>query len=338
MKVFFRCDSSFLIGSGHIMRCLNLANYLKKIGLESEFVTRPLEGSYYNLLEEKGFKIHLLPEHIANEQEDAMFFKSFLPKEKTIIVVDHYGLTEKWEGLFYNSHPIFCIDDLGRQHQVHALLDTNFRLDYKKPYNKKVPQDCKLFLGPGYSLIRDEFLKEPKSNPSNGKNIMVFFGGGDSKGDTLYFLQKLNSYKTELHWNIVVSANNKFLNEIKNISLVKNISLLIQPSSMAKVMSQSNYYFGSSGTITWERCFMGLVGSVFSIADNQVELAQNLEKGDYQPYLGHFNLDNFKSYMDFIKKEMSDRSVLVSRQRKILELVKPFPLETLKNLFEELQK
>ena len=46
MKATFRCDSSTLIGSGHVIRCRTLARQLRKEGVESYFVCRNHIGNF----------------------------------------------------------------------------------------------------------------------------------------------------------------------------------------------------------------------------------------------------------------------------------------------------
>ena len=46
MRAIFRCDSSTLIGSGHVIRCRTLARQLRKEGVESYFVCRNHIGNF----------------------------------------------------------------------------------------------------------------------------------------------------------------------------------------------------------------------------------------------------------------------------------------------------
>ena len=44
MKVAFRADASIEIGTGHVMRCLTLADRLRERGATTHFLCRPLDG------------------------------------------------------------------------------------------------------------------------------------------------------------------------------------------------------------------------------------------------------------------------------------------------------
>jgi len=59
MKIAFRVDSGFQIGTGHLMRCLALASYLKARGHDCLFLCRPLSGNFSNLVKDKFQLINL---------------------------------------------------------------------------------------------------------------------------------------------------------------------------------------------------------------------------------------------------------------------------------------
>ena len=61
MNVVFRVDASLEIGTGHVMRCLTLAEALRDSGAEVQFVCRLHPGNLIKLVCEKGFIVHELP-------------------------------------------------------------------------------------------------------------------------------------------------------------------------------------------------------------------------------------------------------------------------------------
>jgi UDP-2,4-diacetamido-2,4,6-trideoxy-beta-L-altropyranose hydrolase len=63
MKVVFRADASLEMGTGHIMRCLTLAQALTEKGVLVDFICREHLGHLIEFIETKGFKVHRLPRH-----------------------------------------------------------------------------------------------------------------------------------------------------------------------------------------------------------------------------------------------------------------------------------
>ena len=109
-KILIRCDSSLRIGTGHVMRCLSLAQKLHMNGYSIVFACRILNGNIIRTIEERQFKVHLLPlakdippdecsswreVSFAQEVKD---FGNVLKKENPAwVIVDHYDLNIDWE-------------------------------------------------------------------------------------------------------------------------------------------------------------------------------------------------------------------------------------------------
>jgi len=61
MKAAFRVDASLEIGSGHVMRCLTLADALRAAGARCLFVSRLHPGHLLELIRQRGFAVTALP-------------------------------------------------------------------------------------------------------------------------------------------------------------------------------------------------------------------------------------------------------------------------------------
>jgi len=73
MQVVIRADASLQMGTGHIMRCLTLAQALQEKGDQVDFICREHLGHLTEFIEIKGFKVHRLPLHVQGvvcEQND----------------------------------------------------------------------------------------------------------------------------------------------------------------------------------------------------------------------------------------------------------------------------
>ena len=60
MKVIFRVDASLQMGTGHVMRCLTLAQTLKENGANVEFICRKYEGNLIDKIHLSGFNVYEL--------------------------------------------------------------------------------------------------------------------------------------------------------------------------------------------------------------------------------------------------------------------------------------
>ena len=181
MRVVFRADASVTIGTGHVMRCLTLAEALRKAGAEVAFVCRELDGNLAGLIEARGFDVHVLPPlepptdpltwTAAHWHEDAAQTASFLKTRADWLVVDHFALEHRWEKeMREHANRLMVIDDLAdRVHDCDLLLDQNY-LQEPARYDTLVPAHCRKLLGPAYALLRDEFRRAREAWPREDRS------------------------------------------------------------------------------------------------------------------------------------------------------------------------
>ena len=65
MRVAFRVDASDAIGTGHLMRCLTLADALRRGGAHCRFICRSHPGNLLGLIRERGYDAYDLPHESA---------------------------------------------------------------------------------------------------------------------------------------------------------------------------------------------------------------------------------------------------------------------------------
>lgn len=326
--VAFRLDSSRIVGSGHIQRCVTLANFLKKHDINSIFICKDYEGHFNTVATEQGFTVYSIPKSLSEAEDAEATLAIIQPLKVSILVIDNYLLSEKFEHLFYDSEfKVVVIDDLmNRPHICHILLDQNAKTDYQNAYKNLVPSFCKLFLGPKYALVRPEFYYPKQKNlPSEVKNVFVFFGGADATGETLRFINDLNTFQSSNYtFHIVVSLGNRFLNQIQSIESKEWIKIYYNPSNMAHLMHTCDFYFGSGGTITWERMAIGLTGYVVSVADNQIPASEALHTSSFHVYLGNSDLINYRSVPKYISSFDFSKVDLQASERPSLKNLEDF--------------
>ena len=209
MNILVRVDSSITTGTGHLMRCLTLANALKEIGHNVHFACRDLKGNINQLVTKQGHNLHSLPvpeEEFVSQLDDTTHakwlevewqqdYKETFKVMQDIagqidwLVVDNYALDYRWESLLRQYvKRIMVIDDLAdRKHDCDMLLDQNYYSDSNARYAGLVPFTCRMFLGPKYAILRPEFFQERQNLPQRNdtvQRILIFFGGVDQSNET----------------------------------------------------------------------------------------------------------------------------------------------------------
>ena len=309
--VAIRVDSSERIGSGHLMRCLTLAERLRKDGADVHFISRDLAGSLHRLVEEHGFPLHLLPQHeadpnltgyaawltvpqVVDAEETRTILRQIQPVER--LVVDSYALDAAWEqSLRPFVREIFVIDDLAnRPHECDILLDQNFYREMQHRYDGLVPPNCKRLLGPSHALLREEFYEARKKlRPRDGslRRILVFYGGSDPTYETEKVIHALLQMRlTSVDVDVVVGGSNSRRTQIEELCAAHGfLHYHCQVSNMAELMAHADLCLGAGGTTTWERCFLGLPSIVTAVAENQIQICEDCAAAGYIYYLGRWD-------------------------------------------------
>lgn len=306
-----RVDSSEQIGSGHLMRCLTLAERLRKDGAEVHFVCRDLSGNLNHLVREQGFSLHILPRHAdhpaltgyaawltvpqgVDAEETAAILRQLFPVGQ--LVVDSYALDMSWEQKVRPLvQEILVIDDLAnRRHDCDILLDQNFYREMRHRYDGLVPPYCKLLLGPGHALLREEFYEaREKIGVRDGvlRRILVFYGGSDATRETEKAIRALVQLQLSfVAVDVVVGGSNPRRASIEELCAAHDfLHYHCQVSNMAELMAHADLCLGAGGTTTWERCFLGLPAIVTAVAENQIQICEDCAEAGYIRYLGRWD-------------------------------------------------
>lgn len=282
MKIAIRTDASVPVGTGHVMRCLTMAEALRKRRAEVVFVCREEPGNCCKLVMEKGFQVFGLPvEKPMDSLQDAEQTVKVLACKLDWLIADHYGIGAEWERCMRcTAGGIMVIDDLAdRPHECDLLLDQNLYGDMWHRYDALVPAACRLFLGPRHALLREEFITARRTlRRRDGVvgRILVFFGGSDPTNETAKALAAIKLLqRPELHVDVVIGDSNPHRMAIEELcATMPNVSWHRQVSTMAALMTAADLSVGAGGITTWERCFLGLPSLVVVVAGNQEQLAR----------------------------------------------------------------
>ncbi|MGN8645695.1 UDP-2,4-diacetamido-2,4,6-trideoxy-beta-L-altropyranose hydrolase [Gracilibacillus sp. HCP3S3_G5_1] len=300
MRVGFRVDASYQIGSGHVMRCLVLANQLQRKGAYIEFFCQDSPGNLLDYIEEKGYSTRTLSHakmlnHLQkNWQKDAEETTEYLHKCRRFdyFVVDHYGLDERWERTIKPLvDSMMVIDDLAnRNHYCDSLLDQNLLPNLEGRYQQLVSSDTVLLLGPKYLLLRDEFVitKVKEKKPNIVKRILVSFGGSDPTNETLKTLEAIiPNLSPNWRVDVVTGTFNPSIKELQKYDKrFDNIHVYTQTNRIAELMAEADIAIGAGGTTTWERCYMQLPAITIEVASNQSKILEYLHAKGFVYHLG----------------------------------------------------
>ena len=298
-NILFRTDSSSLIGTGHIMRDLVLAQKYANKNYNITFATQNLKGNINYKILEKSFKLELLESNSLEELN-----KLIKKLEINMIVIDHYELDYNYEKKLKIENKklkILTFDDTYEKHYCDILLNHNISAD-KQKYKNLVPKNCKLKCGAKYTLLRDEFIKEKNKNYKPNKKFTFFIamGGADTANLNIKILKILKNFQN-IKVNLVTTKANQNLEKLKEYCKNRKwIKLYINSTKLAKLMKKSDLAIVTPSVTLNEVYFMDLPFIAIMTANNQKDMYKYLKKNKHN-ILKKFKKNKFQKILKKFK-------------------------------------
>lgn len=197
MRVLMRADGGTRVGTGHVMRCLALAEELRKRGCECTFAMRATKGHLIDEVRARGHAVVALaagddpadeadsqggatgqteitawlarqrdPARQAADAQETLHALTAAQPGGTLqpwdwLVTDHYGLGAAWQTpMRAAARHILAIDDLAdRDLDADLLLDQNPQAAgrYAGRVAGRAGEPARQLIGPAYALLRAEF-------------------------------------------------------------------------------------------------------------------------------------------------------------------------------------
>lgn len=319
-RLLIRADSSFEIGTGHIVRCLSIAEELRNRGIYIDFWSRNLPGNSNHTLIGSGFKV------IGG---NSFYLSNLELKHRySVALVDHYQLDQIHEKeMRAIASKIVVIDDWGtRKHDADLIIDpTNTKESFLR---QTINSDTPFLIGYDWIMMRPEFsqyraLAIPRSKI---KEVLFFFGGTDPAGLVelyAYECEKRNDWAVQngVRFNFLISKDHPKMSEFRHFTNNFSTRFHFSPKSVAELMLKMDYYIGSAGSITWERMALGLTGAVITIAENQEGIASTLHDIGLHDSLGACSEVSPSAVFKNLERAAKSPEVLIERSKRCRDLI-----------------
>jgi UDP-2,4-diacetamido-2,4,6-trideoxy-beta-L-altropyranose hydrolase len=274
-QAVFRCDAGRSIGTGHLVRCLALAEALTERGWACRFLSLP--GSRAAVARFAHFPAEILEAHAV---DDAGAVRALVPKGCDLFVLDSYRLGIHHEIAlrgWYGS--CLVLDDRPfRRHEADVLLDPTLGRE-PGAYAPLVARDTTLLLGPSYALLRPAFRDaRPRALARRmlagaPQKILVALGGGCGARpvlDVILEACRRSALVAELH---IVAPESRELPAHTGAMRIVRHGLT---ADLHRLASACDLAIGAGGGSAWERCCLGLPTITVQVADNQSDIAAAL--------------------------------------------------------------
>lgn len=257
-KVYFRLDFGPGTGYGHFARCKVLADLFLNNGSDVEFLVS--ESSRQSVINAnlKSYVFTFLGDENLN-------LDTFVVSgQKSILVIDHYKLQVEFEALASSKFDlIVSIDDIGRKHRSHLLIDY-FSGRTVDVLNKLNDSDGKILAGKDYALISPYFKKNIYNSVQKVvTNVLISLG---SVEEDLYE-KVLLAIKDNDQLKLTVLG--PISEKMRSSYLDRNIDFITYVDEVFNFYKKFDFVIGASGVAMMERIVQLVPGLNFICVDNQ---------------------------------------------------------------------
>jgi UDP-2,4-diacetamido-2,4,6-trideoxy-beta-L-altropyranose hydrolase len=298
MNLLFRTDASVAIGTGHVMRCLALAQAWQDAGGRALFaLAESTPAIRARLAEERCEMVSVAVAAgtaAAGTEEDASQTIETARKQNcSWIVVDGYCFGADYQrALKAAGMKVLFLDDYGHAQHYSADLVLNQNLGADASLYASRELYTQVLLGPRYCLLRREFAAWrdwKREIPQAGRRVLVTMGGSDPENLTARVMQALALAGTDnLEATVVVGGSSPHSDSLEaaDAQRGKTIRVRRDVKNIAELMAWADVAVSSAGTTCWELCLLGLPGLLVDVAENQKSLAQELSRRQCAIHVG----------------------------------------------------
>lgn len=288
--IFFRADGNITVGTGHIMRCLSLADAFHEQGVDSVFLIA--ESYMQAFIEGRGYECLVLGtayDHM--EGELPILLPLLEEKRPRCVILDSYFVTPDYMRAVKAKAPLVYMDDLNT-FDYPADIVVNYNI-YGKA--EAYPPDKTYFLGPQYAPLRKQFQGlAPRIPKKRVEQILFSTGGTDQYHAALRCVEYLreNPPRENILYHFVIGSMNQDIVQIKSKAAgLPYIQLDQHVTDICTLMLQCDAAVSAAGTTLYELCACGLPTVTYILADNQMKGASAFAEAGVMPCAGDMRTD-----------------------------------------------
>jgi UDP-2,4-diacetamido-2,4,6-trideoxy-beta-L-altropyranose hydrolase len=279
-----RADATVASGTGHVMRCLALAQAWQHAGGNVIFAMAQSNSSIEERLRSERVQVIAIQAAPGSAEDMRQTIDTVLSHNAQWIVVDGYHFSAQYASELQKVRPLLLLDDNGEIDFYSADLVLNQNLYASaEMYAKRAPH-TRLLLGSRYALLRKEFTAYRnwrREVSSQGTKILLTMGGSDPKDLTPRILSALASLPIdELQIRVVVGGSAENRNGVAKVAgkYPGRVAALSNVANMAELMAWADVAIAGAGTTVWEMCLLGVPAILVVVAENQRFIAEHLAK------------------------------------------------------------
>ena len=285
LNLIIRTDANVAIGTGHVMRCLALAQACQDEGGHAVFVMADSTPAVEERLRSEGFEIVRLEASPGSPADCNRTVEIAGNNATDWVVIDGYHFGAEYQRIINAARlKVLAIDDNGHAEHYCADIVLNQNLHASELLYLNHEPHTRLLLGTRYAMLRREFKSwrawKREISPIAHK-VLVTLGGSDPGNVTQVVVDALCKLdRDDVIATVVAGGSTPRLNVLQAAiaQAGMDIRFVVNATKMAELLAATDLAVSGAGSTCWEMCFMGVPAIILDVADNQQELARRLNE------------------------------------------------------------
>ncbi len=278
--MYFRTDMNAEIASGHVMRCLTIAECFKSYGENCVFLLS--DDTAVDLIESRGFQAVVMNSSWNDLESELPYITAYL-KEHNVhkIIIDSYSATVNYLQEINRVASVVYIDDQQREKLPVSVLIAFCLGDegekfLQETYSGEYPR---LLIGSKFVPLRKEFKNIIAAKRTVLYDVMITTGGTDPYGMSEKIVELFRKLYPHLKLLVLSAKIDQGLSDDK-------LKVLPYSNQMADLMVSSKVVISAAGGTLNELCACRVPAISFSFADNQIAFAKRMHRLGAVIYMG----------------------------------------------------
>ena len=318
--LLIRADATPRMGTGHVMRCLALAQAAQDLGMDVRFLARVEVPWVQERLRAERMPLAELDDAVPREESPDVLLnhlaRTNCAPSDTWVVLDGYHFTFACQRAVQGAgYRLLVIDDYAHlpEYSADLLLNQNPGAE-DLPYMGKIGQKL---LGPKFALLRREFrearareahvasllspgnISEQTCREQPCRNILMTLGGGD-------FIEYLEAVAREMNIPAMNDCTVRVVQGAMNAERIRlafedcpaRLDILPRVHDMPALLLDTDLCITAGGSTCWELCCLGVPFLTVEVAENQRGICAWLEKNSVAPRLSPITLRQLRAHAE----------------------------------------
>ena len=326
-NLFLRADADSGIGTGHVMRCIALAQAWIRHGGQATFFSGSLPPALCHRLQDEGIDLVRMAS-APGSRADVQELSSRVDGGWVVVDGRHLG-PEYASGVHRTGVRVLLWDDLGSSERIAAEAVLNQNIHASTDLYPRASGT--LLLGTEYACLREEFISGSKST---GDGLLVTFGGWPP----ISALSMVSKALDKLGNSPPITVIGGHVNVGAELHLLREQATFLRATrDMAVPMRAASVAVSAAGSTCWELCFLGIPQVLFTLSDDQVPVARGLDAAGCAIDLGEPSASKVEELVYHLGHLFEDRAMRSEMSRRCVATVDGRGADRVVEALKELQ-